>query len=229
MDNQRELLNTTETVTRLKYDPRTIQRWCKEGRFASALKVGREWRIPEEEVERYQRGEANTHLKFQEVQRKKPASPQLSESLIHEIKKLAQRIKQLTNVPKPEVPLLPDDIEDEKKILDKSMEGDSHPVLSTIITASIPWFSNIGLVKIQRHLEYEQEALWEYILSLPQIQTLRELIVEWEDNANNYVNLKRSHSNPDEIEAAYHIADDTSRRLNLELRKIIITLSTNQT
>jgi len=228
MDTDEKFLTTREVAKIMRYEVRTIQRWCNEGKkFPSAFKDGREWRIPEKEVLRQKSGGNIVQLKSQDAQLKGNRLPHISAPLISEIKELAKKIKQLTNIPKSSVSFLPDNMKDENKIVDKYIEGDSHPTLLALLAASTPWWTPTGSVQIRRHLNLEQEALLEYLLGLPQSQTLMELIVEWEDNANYYVNLKRSHSNPHEIEVAYYIAVDTTQRLNLELRKLIITLSTN--
>src|SRR5215471_14220642 len=41
------LLTPRQVGEQLSFSPRTITRWCREGRFKEARKVGRVWRIPE--------------------------------------------------------------------------------------------------------------------------------------------------------------------------------------
>jgi excisionase family DNA binding protein len=41
------LLTPRQVGEQLNFSPRTITRWCREGRFKEAIKVGRVWRIPE--------------------------------------------------------------------------------------------------------------------------------------------------------------------------------------
>jgi len=41
------LLTPRQVGEQLNFSPRTITRWCREGRFKEAKKVGRVWRIPE--------------------------------------------------------------------------------------------------------------------------------------------------------------------------------------
>jgi len=42
------LLTPRQVGEQLNFSPRTITRWAREGRFKSARKVGRVWRIPED-------------------------------------------------------------------------------------------------------------------------------------------------------------------------------------
>jgi excisionase family DNA binding protein len=41
------LLTPREVARILGFKPRTITRWCREGYFPTAKKVGRVWRVPE--------------------------------------------------------------------------------------------------------------------------------------------------------------------------------------
>ena len=42
-----KLLTPRQVGEQLNFSPRTITRWCREGKFKEAKKVGRVWRIPE--------------------------------------------------------------------------------------------------------------------------------------------------------------------------------------
>lgn len=39
------LLSVTEVARQLSFRPRTIAKWCRDGTFPTAHKVGRVWRI----------------------------------------------------------------------------------------------------------------------------------------------------------------------------------------
>jgi excisionase family DNA binding protein len=43
--NEMKLLTVAEVARILGFKPRTIARWCRDGVFPSAVKVGRVWRI----------------------------------------------------------------------------------------------------------------------------------------------------------------------------------------
>lgn len=49
--NQQKLLTTQEVADLLRISRSTIWRWCVSGKL-EAVKVGRNWRIPREEIER---------------------------------------------------------------------------------------------------------------------------------------------------------------------------------
>lgn len=45
MKHEKKLLTPRDVARILSFSPRTISRWCREGVFPSAQKVGRVWRI----------------------------------------------------------------------------------------------------------------------------------------------------------------------------------------
>lgn len=45
MKHEQKLLTPRDVGKMLGFKPRTITRWCREGTFPSARKVGRVWRI----------------------------------------------------------------------------------------------------------------------------------------------------------------------------------------
>lgn len=49
-----KMLTTKQAGSRLDLDPRTIKRYCREGKL-KCEKIGRDWLIPEAEIERYER------------------------------------------------------------------------------------------------------------------------------------------------------------------------------
>jgi hypothetical protein len=46
MKRERKLLSTRMVAFRYGFEPRTISRWCREGKVTGAVKIGRVWRIP---------------------------------------------------------------------------------------------------------------------------------------------------------------------------------------
>lgn len=46
MKHETKLLTPKNVASILSMKPRTVTRWCREGRFKSARKIGRVWRIP---------------------------------------------------------------------------------------------------------------------------------------------------------------------------------------
>ena len=51
MDEPARYLTVRETADRLRVTPHTVYRWCRAGRL-QAMKIGKEWRIPAQQVER---------------------------------------------------------------------------------------------------------------------------------------------------------------------------------
>lgn len=49
------LLTTAAAAARLGVPRSTVQDWCQKGRFPNATKIGRDWMIPEADVERMER------------------------------------------------------------------------------------------------------------------------------------------------------------------------------
>jgi len=43
-------LSPKAAAKRLGLTPATITRWCRQGKFPNAKKIGRVWRIPEEDL-----------------------------------------------------------------------------------------------------------------------------------------------------------------------------------
>jgi predicted DNA-binding transcriptional regulator AlpA len=41
-----KLLSTRRAADLCEVTPRTIARWCRQGKFPKAIKLGRVWRIP---------------------------------------------------------------------------------------------------------------------------------------------------------------------------------------
>jgi excisionase family DNA binding protein len=46
-------LTPKQVAHALQVKPRTVRRWCREGTLPTAKKVGRQWRIPRSEVQKY--------------------------------------------------------------------------------------------------------------------------------------------------------------------------------
>src|SRR5262252_7816106 len=44
------LLKPKTVANLLGLQPRTITRWCREGQFPTAVKVGKSWRIPDDDI-----------------------------------------------------------------------------------------------------------------------------------------------------------------------------------
>ena len=42
-----KLLSTAEVARQTGFSPRTIARWCRDGKMDGAVKVGRVWRVPD--------------------------------------------------------------------------------------------------------------------------------------------------------------------------------------
>ena len=53
--NQDKLLSPRQVGEQLGLTPRTITRWCREGKIIG-LKLGRVWRIPQSSVRKVRRG-----------------------------------------------------------------------------------------------------------------------------------------------------------------------------
>lgn len=47
-----KILTVPEAAALLRVSRSTIWRWCKDGTFTSAFKIGRNWRISRAEIER---------------------------------------------------------------------------------------------------------------------------------------------------------------------------------
>jgi predicted site-specific integrase-resolvase len=46
-----DLLTTADLAARYAVSPRTVNGWCRRGRFPNARKKGRDWWIPETDLE----------------------------------------------------------------------------------------------------------------------------------------------------------------------------------
>lgn len=46
-------LTPRQVAGQIGFQPRTITRWCREGKLNGAVKVGRVWRIPQESLYLY--------------------------------------------------------------------------------------------------------------------------------------------------------------------------------
>lgn len=44
--DDRRLLTTSDAASRLGVHPKTLERWCRDGRAPGAVKIGRGWRLP---------------------------------------------------------------------------------------------------------------------------------------------------------------------------------------
>ncbi len=87
--------------------------------------MGREWRIAEKEAIRHMMRGKTVQLESQKTLQQKQTSESLSASRITELDQLALSIEQLTNVPEPTPPLLPDSREDEIKIEEEFFKNDT--------------------------------------------------------------------------------------------------------
>jgi excisionase family DNA binding protein len=50
LTNGARLLKSEEVARILRVHPRSITRWCEQGEFVGAIKVGRHWRIPANKI-----------------------------------------------------------------------------------------------------------------------------------------------------------------------------------
>lgn len=50
--NLEELLTTEEAALLLKIHPKTLVRWLEAGRIVGAMKLGRQWRITRDDIQR---------------------------------------------------------------------------------------------------------------------------------------------------------------------------------
>jgi len=142
----------------------------------------------------------------------------IEKDLIAEIMKLAQRLEQLTYVPKPETPLLPDDKQTEDEIVRAGMRGNTHPLLSVMITGmQTPWWCATGPVEIRRHLRWEQEALFNRFIGLATSQGFNATLSDWEQKANRYLWLKQAKAPASKIQAAYQEAKQAEYALHSDL------------
>lgn len=47
------VMKISEIAKKFKVNSNTVTRWCKEGHFPNAFKVGSSWRIPRTDLENY--------------------------------------------------------------------------------------------------------------------------------------------------------------------------------
>ena len=48
-----DVMTIGEIAQNLRVTIRTVQRWCMEGRFPNAYRVGRPWRVPKADVDAF--------------------------------------------------------------------------------------------------------------------------------------------------------------------------------
>ena len=138
--------------------------------------------------------------------------------LFSEIRKLAQRLEQLTYVPEPRRAFLPDSHQAETNIVDAVIKGRSESFYSTMILGMrTPWWCATGPVEVRRHLTWEQQALLDRFIGLPSSQRFKAALATWEKKVNTYIQLKRFNTNAEEIQAAYFEAHAAMIAVNSEL------------
>lgn len=148
--------------------------------------------------------------------------------LFFEIRKLAQRIEQLTHVPEPWRPFLPDSSQSEAEIVEAYVKGNSGPYMSfSLLVGRTPWWCPTGRVEIRRYLTWEQEALFDRFIGLRSSQEFKAALATWEKKVNTYIQLKRFNTNAEEIQAAYFEAHAAMITVHSELWAAIETLRWN--
>jgi excisionase family DNA binding protein len=53
--NREKMLSTKETAEQLNAGESSIRLWCDQGRFPNAQKVGRDWIIPESDLQGFEK------------------------------------------------------------------------------------------------------------------------------------------------------------------------------
>jgi DNA-binding transcriptional MerR regulator len=167
------------------------------------------------------------HLDFMSKISQQVAIQEVSHKLVPDIEKLAKRIQQLTKVPLPTKPFLPENKEDEKRIVNNLMSGNSHLFIS-VLTAQ-PWWCITGSIDLRRYLSARDEALLDLLLNLPVSKKLKSLLEEWQQKANTYLSLKQANSDADTINRARDQAEQITNMLHAELWEVVVNLSIKTT
>jgi excisionase family DNA binding protein len=78
-----KLLSTADVAARLDADDSTVRLWCRQGKFKSAQQVGRDWVIPESDLDGFTpppMGRPRKAPAEKPTAKKKPGRPRKSEA-----------------------------------------------------------------------------------------------------------------------------------------------------
>jgi DNA-binding transcriptional ArsR family regulator len=146
------------------------------------------------------------------------SSQVLPRELFADVKRLAERLAWLTNVPEPARPFLALDHEDVTRIKNAFLKGDGIPLAKTITTGlQNPWWGAKSPVNLKLYLAPAQRALFDRFAAAPTSQGLDEKISDWEQKTTNYIRLKGLNANSQEIQAAYQEAKKAEQVLHSTL------------
>jgi excisionase family DNA binding protein len=215
MQDPDKLLNTREVAEILKYSQREMQEWCRQGKFKTARRVGREWRISESEVSAILKGK-------DELPEQINAPQAISEKLILDITKLAERIEWLIYTPEPKIKLL-----DYSSVSDKTKDLVNQ--LSTITSLlntgmrTLWWCTNAN-ISVYLSLSRQSEALFNRFLGLTSSHKFQEALSNWKLKADIYLKFVRSSGEVNEIKTAYREAKQTETVEHKELWEAVESL-----
>ncbi len=216
MKNQGKLLGTREIAERLNYSQREMQEWCRQGKFQTAIMVGKQWRISENEV--------LAILEKKDELSKQPKTPVITEKLILDITKLAKTLEWLIYTPEPKTILLDfgRKSKETQELVNQLSKGNGLLAASFLATSMrTPWWCTDSKTSVHLSLTRQHEALFNRFLALTTTHNFTEAFNDWKLKTDVYLELVRSGSEVNTIKTVYREVKQTETIAHIELWKAV--------